>query len=88
MMDFKADSHELAHMEPDIKGIVDKNRNFGAKDVGWHKPSADIPSPLINTVPNGRLWSMIRRFNEVSESALPFLNGALVLILTQSIGCI
>ena len=67
-MDFTADSHELARAEPEVKGIAQSNLDVGTKDVGWHKPVSDIHGPLIGGVPNGRLQSMIRRFNKVRKS--------------------
>jgi len=67
-MYFLADSHDLAHGETEVNGIVKSNQEVGTKDVGWHKPVAYIPDPLIATLPNGRLWSLIRRFNKVRDS--------------------
>jgi hypothetical protein len=70
----KASSHELAHEEPTMAGIgaVQNNplrgNNSGTRDIGWHKPEAEIPDPLVFNIPNGRLWSMIRRFNKVRLS--------------------
>ena len=64
-----ADSHELAEKVPEVKGVAQQgNREIQTKDIRWHKPTADIPGPLIGDVPNGQLWSMIRRFNKVRKT--------------------
>jgi hypothetical protein len=64
-----ADSHELAHKDYGIQGAVQKHEGVllnGIRDIGWHRPTIEIPDPLIGGLPNGRLFSMIRRFNKVS----------------------
>jgi len=66
-MEFTTDSHELAHAEAKIHGVAQNHQNNNTKDVGWHRPVKDIPSPVIGAIPNGRLWSMIRRFNKVCK---------------------
>jgi hypothetical protein len=64
---FTADSHELAHDEPEVLGAVqtDGVAQGAERDIGWHKPSVEIPDPLIGGISNGQLFSMIRRFNKV-----------------------
>jgi hypothetical protein len=68
---FAADSQELAHENHEIKGAIQTHRdgesNAGVRDIGWHKPTVEVPDPLIGGLPNGRLWAMIRRFNKVRE---------------------
>jgi hypothetical protein len=74
-----ASSHELAQ-EVNLgtgAGAVQMHTTSesyrGTRDVGWHKPTADIPDPLVFDIPNGRLWSMIRRFNKVRLTFLTHL---------------
>lgn len=63
---FTADSHELAHNEPEVLGAAQTDGVVnGVRDIGWHKPSVEIPDPLIGGVSNGQLFSLIRRFNKV-----------------------
>lgn len=67
--EFAADSHELAHKDYGIRGAVQRRDGIplnGVRDIGWHRPTLEIPDPLIGGLPNGRLFSMIRRFNKVS----------------------
>jgi hypothetical protein len=72
--EFNATSHGLAHetITAADTGAVQKHppggRHSGTRDIGWHKPVDDIPDPLVFDIPNGRLWSMIRRFNKVCPS--------------------
>lgn len=67
--DFTANSHELACASPEIEGAIQSHQNgdveIGVRDIGWHKSTVEIPDPLIGTIPNGELFSMIRRFNKV-----------------------
>lgn len=66
---FTADSHDLAH-DLMIEGAVQlrDNRSSGdVRDIGWHKPSLEIPDPLIGGFSNGQLFAMIRRFNKVTS---------------------
>jgi len=80
-MDLDAESQNLAHREPEVKGAVQVNGNSklgyrsGTRDIGWHKSNTDIPDPLIGEIPNGKLWSMIRRFNKVRKSHLVALQN-------------
>jgi hypothetical protein len=64
---FIADSHDLAHEHADIVGATQSDRATAeeVRDIGWHKPTNEIPDPLIGGVPNGQLFSLIRRFNKV-----------------------
>jgi hypothetical protein len=84
---FPASSQELAK---DVAmaggaGAVQKRpiskKDVGIRDVGWHKPIAEIPDPLLFDIPNGRLWSMIRRFNKVR---LSFYTDPPLTLLTTS----
>jgi hypothetical protein len=63
------DSHELAHDNPAIQGAVTDHAAVGAEgrvtDMGWHADTAMIPDPLIDGIPNGTVFSYIRRFNMV-----------------------
>lgn len=63
------DSHEVLHEEPWIKGAVQVHSSSDhrdeARDIGWHKPVAEIPNPLIGGLSNSKLWSLIQRFNKV-----------------------
>ncbi|KAB5518140.1 hypothetical protein GE09DRAFT_978386 [Coniochaeta sp. 2T2.1] len=63
------DSHELARENPAIRGAVTEHGAAGMDgraitDIGWHKDTALIPDPLIRGIPNGDLFSYIRRFNK------------------------
>lgn len=62
------DSHELAHDNPAIQGAVTNHAAVGTAgrvtDIGWHMDTAMIPDPLIEGIPNGTLFSYIRRFNK------------------------
>lgn len=66
------DSHELAHDNTAIQGAVTNHAAVGTAgrvtDIGWHMDTAMIPDPLIEGIPNGTLFSYIRRFNKVSSS--------------------
>lgn len=67
--DLSPDSHELAQKPADIKGAVQTDPpNEFIRDIGWHKPTVEIPDPLIGGLPNGRLFSLIRRFNKVRRA--------------------
>jgi hypothetical protein len=64
--EFNADSHELAHDTPENRGAVQVGGNLGVvRDIGWHRPNAEIPNPLIAGYTNGELFAYIRRFNKV-----------------------
>ncbi|CAL3971530.1 unnamed protein product [Diplocarpon coronariae] len=65
---FTADAHELAQ-DPTVQGAVkyrsdDESSSAVVRDIGWHKPNAKIPDPLIAGLSNARLFAMIRRFNK------------------------
>lgn len=71
---FSADSHEMARKDYGIHGAVQRHQGVpinGVRDIGWHRPVIEIPDPLIGGLPNGRLFSLIRRFNKVCQAALP-----------------
>ncbi|KAI9732272.1 MAG: hypothetical protein M1818_007591 [Claussenomyces sp. TS43310] len=65
---FAADSHDLALEDHEIKGAVQthpmRKSSNDVRDLGWHKTPVEIPDPLIGGLSNGRLWSLIRRFNK------------------------
>jgi hypothetical protein len=71
--EFTPDSHDIVERAPNSNGAIrpSDQHNEGAlpRDIGWHKPSASIPDPLLEGVPNGKLFARIRRFNKVSRSA-------------------
>lgn len=67
--DLSPDSHELAQKHTDIAGAVQKNApDTFVRDIGWHKSTDEIPDPLIGGLPNGKLFTLIRRFNKVRLS--------------------
>ncbi|KAF7917533.1 hypothetical protein EAE99_009199 [Botrytis elliptica] len=64
---FSADSHEIARKDYGIRGAVQQHDGSpvdNIRDVGWHRPLTKIPDPLLGGLPNGRLFSLIRRFNK------------------------
>ncbi|TGO15620.1 hypothetical protein BTUL_0038g00510 [Botrytis tulipae] len=64
---FSADSHEIARKDYGIQGAVQQHDGSpveNIRDIGWHRPSTEIPDPLLGGLPNGRLFSLIRRFNK------------------------
>ncbi|THV43998.1 hypothetical protein BGAL_0773g00030 [Botrytis galanthina] len=64
---FSADSHEMARKDYGIQGAVQQHDGSpidNIRDIGWHRPPAEIPDPLLGGLPNGRLFSVIRRFNK------------------------
>jgi hypothetical protein len=68
--DLNADSHELAHQVPEVRGAVQtaqpsSNNAEVVRDIGWHKANVEIPDPLIGGYTNGELFQFIRRFNKV-----------------------
>jgi hypothetical protein len=75
-MSFDADSHDLAHIDHEIKGEAQKQPilESGAelRDLGWHKNLPDMPEPLIGGITNENLFAMIRRFNKVRTRLTPF----------------
>ncbi|EKD20123.1 hypothetical protein MBM_02075 [Drepanopeziza brunnea f. sp. 'multigermtubi' MB_m1] len=65
---FTADGHDMAH-DSTISGAIQSQDRHGqsqlaTRDIGWHSPTADIPDPLIEGISNGKLFSIIRRFNK------------------------
>ena len=68
--DLTADSHELAHEVPNVRGAIQTAQPSSSnaatvRDVGWHKANVEIPDPLIGGYTNGELFALIRRFNKV-----------------------
>ncbi|KAF7959421.1 hypothetical protein EAE96_001040 [Botrytis aclada] len=64
---FSADSHEMARKDYGIRGAVQQHHGSsvnGIRDIGWHRPPTEIPDPLLGGLSNGRLFSLIRRFNK------------------------
>ncbi|TGO21385.1 hypothetical protein BPAE_0223g00140 [Botrytis paeoniae] len=64
---FSADSHEIARKDYGIRGAVQQHDGSpvnNIRDIGWHRPPTEIPDPLLGGLPNGRLFSLIRRFNK------------------------
>ncbi|KAK5445269.1 hypothetical protein LTS15_010050 [Exophiala xenobiotica] len=67
--DLNADSHELAHQVPEVRGAVQTAQPSSSnaevvRDIGWHKANVEIPDPLIDGYTNGELFQLIRRFNK------------------------
>ncbi|KAK5188813.1 hypothetical protein LTR92_011175 [Exophiala xenobiotica] len=67
--DLNADSHELAHQVPEVRGAVQNAQPSSSnaevvRDIGWHKAKVEIPDPLIGGYTNGELFQFIRRFNK------------------------
>lgn len=71
--EFDPDSHDIVERAPNSNGAIcasDQHREGPLpRDIGWHKPNASIPDPLLEGVPNGKLFARIRRFNKVSQVA-------------------
>ncbi|TGO53672.1 hypothetical protein BOTNAR_0289g00120 [Botryotinia narcissicola] len=64
---FSADRHEIARKNYGIRGAMQQHNGSpvdNIRDIGWHRPSTEIPDPLLGGLPNGRLFSLIRRFNK------------------------
>lgn len=80
------DSHELAHNNPAIQGAVTQHKaatgtDGRVTDIGWHRDPAMIPDPLIDGIPNGEVFTYIRRFNKVRNRGCSyrcFLTGCAV----------
>jgi len=73
--DLSPDSHRIAQKTTAVKGAVQIDApNSFVRDIGWHKATAEIPDPLIGELPNGELFSLIRRFNKVSEESARSVN--------------
>ncbi|KAK5188541.1 hypothetical protein LTR92_011426, partial [Exophiala xenobiotica] len=67
--DLNADSHELAHQVPEVRGAVQTTQPSSSnaevvRDIGWHKANVEIPDPLIGGHTNRELFQFIRRFNK------------------------
>ncbi|KAF3906770.1 hypothetical protein AA313_de0205767 [Arthrobotrys entomopaga] len=65
--EFSPDSHDLTSKDYGLQGAVqnpDSALGTEVRDIGWHRGTAHIPDPLIGGLPNGRLFSRIRRFNK------------------------
>lgn len=41
------------------------------KDLGWHEKEEEVPNPLVGGLPNEELWTLVRRFNKVSNIIIP-----------------
>jgi hypothetical protein len=62
------ESHALAdtEMAPEEKGYAQHDHgDVEVKDLGWQEPPENIPTPLVNRLPNEELWTLVRRFNKV-----------------------
>ncbi|KAK9846695.1 hypothetical protein MYU51_001929 [Penicillium brevicompactum] len=92
--DPNADSHELAHEVPEVRGAIQKKYPSGdyselARDIGWHKVKLEIPDPLIGGYTNGELFAFIRRFNKAYFAAwrfdrlMPLVLGILIMVVSS-----
>ncbi|KAF3903168.1 hypothetical protein ABW21_db0208901 [Orbilia brochopaga] len=64
---FSPDSHEMAYKNYGISGAVQQSQTVATntvRDIGWHRPTIEIPDPLVGGLRNGELFSRIRRFNK------------------------
>lgn len=78
--DLSPDSHELAQKPTAIVGAVQEDAPEAfVRDIGWHKSTDDIPDPLIGGLPNGKLFSLIRRFNKVRIPRKEVINHKLII---------
>lgn len=69
--DQPTDSHQLANAAPEPEEIGAVQLNHGqteVKDLGWNDPPPDLP--LVGGLQNDELWTLIRRFNKVTEAIL------------------
>ncbi|KAK3052055.1 hypothetical protein LTS18_012319, partial [Coniosporium uncinatum] len=59
----------------EVQGAAHQDHEGEVKDLGWHKPEEQIPSPLVGRLPNEDLWLLLRRFNKqmyhVKEVTVP-----------------
>jgi len=70
--DVPTTSHALAVQSKGVEahGAAHEDHDGEVKDLGWHKPEEQIPSPLVGRLPNDDLWLLLRRFNKVSTYVL------------------
>ncbi|KAI9843018.1 MAG: hypothetical protein M1837_006649 [Sclerophora amabilis] len=58
-------SHAIAVADHEEKGAAQEDNDaIEVKDLGWHSDLQELPAPLIGGLPNGELWTLIRRFNK------------------------
>lgn len=62
------DSHVLAQMEQDEKGLSQKGDTTETTDIGWEQSGDQIEESLVARLSNDDLWMLIRRFNKVRHS--------------------
>jgi hypothetical protein len=62
------DSHVLAQVEQDEKGLSQKTDSTEVTDIGWSTPVDHIEEPIIAGLSNDDLWMLIRRFDQASSS--------------------
>ncbi|CAL5867521.1 uncharacterized protein PFLUO_LOCUS1740 [Penicillium psychrofluorescens] len=58
------ESHILAQMEQDEKGLSQKGDTTETTDLGWEQPGDQIEESLVARLSNDDLWMLIRRFNK------------------------
>lgn len=64
------DSHALANAETEEKGAAQVNHGaVEVRNLGWNEDSKKIPN-LVGGLPNEELWTLVRRFNKVSQVKL------------------
>jgi hypothetical protein len=63
-------SHELANADlgedEEIGAAQEAHGQTEVRDLGWNEPSSEVPN-LVGGLPNEELWTLIRRFNKVSD---------------------
>lgn len=62
------DSHVLAQIEQDEKGLAQKDDTAETTDIGWERSGEQIEESLVGGLSNEDLWMLIRRFDKVRQS--------------------
>ncbi|KAJ5818536.1 hypothetical protein N7474_004127 [Penicillium riverlandense] len=58
------ESHVLAQIEQDEKGLAQKDDTTETTDIGWGQSGDQIEESLVAGLSNEDLWMLIRRFNK------------------------
>jgi hypothetical protein len=62
------ESHALANADHDEKGAAQHDHGeVEVRNLGWNEKPSKIPD-LVGGLPNEELWTLIRRFNKVTNS--------------------
>ena len=65
--DGPTDSHILAQIEQDEKGLSQKAGDTSeTTDIGWNDSGVHLEQSIVAGISNEDLWMLIRRFNKVS----------------------